>query len=167
MVEREPRLHPEILAVPKELAFFSSKRFERLGIAWYRHLLDIVRSIPPEDDPLGLISGGCYAASLKPYLRMFEDRLLLLLHDDVLDDPQEVYDRALRHIGATLRSNAPDVTKAVHSYRGQFRNPIQRAWHMRRALSGEQRRTVYSYFRDDIAELEQMLDRDLSRWQPP
>src|SRR5215207_4973067 len=50
-------------------------------------LLDLVQQTPPEQDSLCLVSGGWYAASLKPYRELFGDQLLVLLHDDMVEDP--------------------------------------------------------------------------------
>src|SRR5215218_7996379 len=64
------------------------------------NLLEVISQRPPEHDPLGLVSGGWYSASLKPYRQIFGDQLLVLLYDDIQTDPARVYLRALVHIGA-------------------------------------------------------------------
>src|SRR6476660_4613014 len=66
-------------------------------------LVELGKQTPPDRDHLGIIAGGWYAASLEPYRERFGDQLLVVLHDDVDDDPRGVYDAALVHIGA-----APD-----------------------------------------------------------
>ena len=38
-------------------------------------VMDVVRRTPPERDPLGIVSGGWYAASLEPYVEFFGDHL--------------------------------------------------------------------------------------------
>ena len=50
-------------------------------------MLEYVRSVRPRVDPLTIIAGGWYHASLKPYRRRFGNKLLVLLHDDVGEDP--------------------------------------------------------------------------------
>ena len=72
-------------------------------------LIDLVQATPPERDGSGSSAGGWYAASLEPYQERFGDRLLVVLHDDVDDDPRGVYDAALRHIGADRRLRAARV----------------------------------------------------------
>ena len=121
-------------------------------------LLDFVRQTPPEDDWLGLVAGGWYAASLRPYHQLFGDQLLVLLHDDVRSDPRAVYAQALRHIGADPDFIPPDLGEVV------FSNVRSSAG--RNGISLDDRRVLYEYFRDDIRKLERMLDRDLSSWRP-
>ncbi|MFH4338515.1 hypothetical protein WAJ35_24375, partial [Acinetobacter baumannii] len=60
-------------------------------------LLDHLRACAPQDDWMGIVAGGWYAASLEPYLARFGDRLLVELHDDVVADPAGVYRRVLAH----------------------------------------------------------------------
>ena len=49
-------------------------------------MLEYVRSVRPRHDPLTLIAGGWYHASLKPFRRRFGSKLLVLLHDDIGED---------------------------------------------------------------------------------
>jgi len=121
-------------------------------------LADFVRRTPPEEEWLGLISGGWYAASLNPYRQLFGDQLLVLLHDDLRDDPSAVYVQALRHIGADPDFVPSDLGDVVFSNRPSTSEPDE--------LPIEARRELYAYFRDDIRKLEQMIDRDLSIWRP-
>jgi hypothetical protein len=226
-------LHPDVYAASTELQFFNNgKRFDELGVPWYREqfegwsgepvvgeatpgymfwrhrpivcveriesvvpdvrliallrnpveralsamvhhmaynklpkdadLLEIVRSTQPERDPLGLITGGWYAASLEPYRQRFGDQLLMLLHDDISNDPRDAYDRALRHIGAATNFVAPELETVRFSYRDRRGvDPDSK-----QTLSLQQRRELYEYFAADISKLETMLDRDLSLWHP-
>jgi hypothetical protein len=119
-------------------------------------LLDLVTATPPERDPLGLVAGGWYAASLAPYFERFGDQLVVLLHDDVLRDPTAVYTRALSHIGAEPGFLPDDLAEIRHS----------RGSHRLGAPSPQERRELYEYFRDDVVLLATMLDRDLSAWDP-
>jgi hypothetical protein len=122
-------------------------------------LLTLLRETPPEEDLLGLVSGGWYAAALAPYIDLFGEQLLILLHDDILEDPAGVYAKALEHLGATPSFEPAEIAKV------RFSNEASTAeW--RQELTVEQRREVFDYFRDDVAELEKMLGIDLSRWEP-
>ncbi len=124
-------------------------------------LLEHVRSTPPERDKLGIIVGGWYAASLEPFRARFGDRLLVLLHDDVDDDPRGVYDAALRHIGAS------DDFLPAELDRVRFSNQQGQAGALTEGeLTLDEREQLFKYFAADIAELEQMLGRDLSIWAP-
>jgi len=132
------------------------------GLAKDSDLLDLVEQTPPERDRLGLISGGWYAASLEPYRATFGEQLLILLHDDIVEDPQAFYRRAADHIGATRAFVPPDLEAVRFSYRqrpGIDRNGIS-------PLTIEQRRKLFEYFADDVDKLETMLGRDLSAWDP-
>ena len=87
-------------------------------------LVELVKQTEPERDPLGIIAGGWYAASLEPYRERFGDRLLVVLHDDVDDDPRGVYDDALRHIGATPDFVPPEFERVRFSHQ---QRPVDRA----------------------------------------
>lgn len=131
-------------------------------------LMELVRRVPPTQDPLGLVTGGWYAASLRPYFRRFGDRLLVVLHDDVRSDPVGVFTRAAAHIGAD-----PDPA-FVPPELGEVRFSNQRRAagddRTRRRPSGglddADRIELYEHFRRDVAQLERMIDRDLSHWDP-
>jgi len=124
-------------------------------------LVDLVKQTDPERDPLGIIAGGWYAASLEPYRDRFGDRLLVVLHDDVDDDPRGVYDDALRHIGAQPNFVPPEFERVRFSH--QQRPSTEPG---RRPLTLDERREMWAYFADDVAKLEQMTGRDLSIWDP-
>jgi hypothetical protein len=122
-------------------------------------LLDLVKRRTPEADRMGLISGGWYAAALAPYLRLFGEQLLVLLYDDVKGDPVDVFEQAVRHVGATPGFQPPDLDEIVFSNRQG--EPSGR-WD----LSPDDRLELYEFFRDDLRQLEQLIDRDLSLWEP-
>jgi hypothetical protein len=121
-------------------------------------LLKTVRKRDPNHERLGLIAGGWYAASLRPYFRRFGPRLLVLLHDDVQSDPRGVYERALRHVGAEPSFVPEGLERVVFSNR--------RADDKRAQLSQADRLALWEYFRDDVRHLQWYLRRDLSMWDP-
>jgi hypothetical protein len=125
----------------------------------HARLIDVVRQQPPEEDWLGLVTGGWYAASLEPFLERFSDRLLVLLHDDVILDPHETYRRALGHVGASTAFAPPTLADSWRSNREQ---PFAAASN----ITPEERKELFEHFHDDIARLERMLDVDLSSWRP-
>src|SRR5262249_3346316 len=132
---------------------------KRERIAPDAKLLDLVRATPPESDYFGLIAGGWYAASLRPFARAFGDHLLVLLHDDIDTDATGVYAKALSHVGADPQSapgNVRRVRLGNQSDRDEGDEP----------LSQEERVELYEYFRRDVDELSELLDRDLSSWDP-
>jgi hypothetical protein len=122
-------------------------------------LVDLVASAPPEQEMKNLIAGGWYAASLRPYLDRFGPQLLVVLNDDIASDADGLYQQAVRHVGATPGFIPKGLDEVKFS--NQPRDPKRR-----QALSADDRVALYRYFRDDIAELEVMIDRDLSGWDP-
>ena len=124
-------------------------------------LIDLVRTVEPEKDRLGIITGGWYAASLEPYYERFGDRLLVVLHDDVDDDARGVYDAALRHVGAGTDFVPPEFDRVRFSLQQKASTEPGR-----RPLTLAERRELWQYFADDVARLEQLIGRDLSFWDP-
>jgi hypothetical protein len=120
-------------------------------------LIDLVGRGDPEIDRLELIEAGRYAESLRPYRNRFRNRLLVMLHDDVVADPALVYRRALMHVGADPDFVPAELDRVVFSNRTAEDD---------RDLTADERRELYAYFRDDIAELSKLLMRDLSIWDP-
>jgi hypothetical protein len=122
-------------------------------------LLDLVHRTPPEDDFLGLIAGGWYAASLRPYIRLFGEQLLVLLHDETESDATGVYARSLTHVGADPAFVPEDLQRIRFS--NQQKRPAGED-----PLSLAERAELFELFRDDVRELSDLLDRDLSSWDP-
>jgi uncharacterized protein (TIGR03086 family) len=123
-------------------------------------LTTVISEKEPEEDRLGLITGGWYAASLQPFIRWFGDQLLVFLHEDVSDDPRWVYRTALEHIGASPDFVPPALEEVVFS--NQTRPSVRR----RSSMSDEDRQKLWPYFADDVALLEPLIGRDLSSWNP-
>jgi Sulfotransferase domain len=131
------------------------------GLPADTELIEYARTIPPQQDRFGIVVGGWYAASLQPWFSRFGERLAVLLHNDLEDDPRGLYDAAVRHVGAEPNFVPRQLDRVRFSYQ---QRPDNR--HAERTLSLEQRRRMYEYFADDIRRLERMLDRDLSLWDP-
>ncbi len=129
-------------------------------------LLDRVRSRAPEDDKLALIAGGWYAASLRPYFAGFGERLRVFLHDDTVEDPEGLYARALEHIGAPPGFLPPGLRRVRNSGKPPTTSDYAKAGGGRRELTPEERTEIYEYFREDVEQLEEMIDQDLSAWRP-
>jgi Sulfotransferase domain len=123
-------------------------------------LRDLADKKAPEQDKLGLVAGGWYAASLEPYRELFGDQLLVFLHDDIRDDPHGVYETALRHVGATPDFVPPELDELVYS------NQQGESAQWKRDVSPGDREELHRYFRDDLRELERAIGRDLSMWAP-
>jgi hypothetical protein len=122
-------------------------------------LVDVVRARrPPEKDRLCLVSGGWYAASLRPFLDTYGDSLLVLWQDDIGLDPTSVYESALAHVGASPDFRPEGLSKVIFSNRQDFGSAY--------VLTYEDRLELWEYFRDDVARLEKLLGVDLTRWEP-
>lgn len=120
-------------------------------------LMDHVRSVDPETDPLMLISGSWYGACLRRFVEIFGDRLLLLLHDDIKTDAAGVYRRALEHLGAEAGFEPP----SLHAVVGGSPADTPRC-----DPTPAEQAEIYEYIRDDVARLEAMTGLDLSHWGP-
>lgn len=125
----------------------------------HSRLVDVVTATPPKQEWLGLVTGGLYAASLRPYCEVFGNRLQVLLHDDIGRDPKSVYDAALVHVGAEPGFVPAGLDEVIFSNRGRSKLGGTE-------LTIDDREVLWEYFRDDVARLEEMLNRDLSIWRP-
>jgi hypothetical protein len=125
-------------------------------------LLELVRSVEPERDRLGIVTGGWYAESLEPFFDLFGDQLLVVLHDDISADAPGLYARALQHVGASQDAIPPDLTEVRFAYR-QRRGVDASSM---KNMTPEERAELYEYFALDVSKLEKLLDRDLSEWNP-
>jgi hypothetical protein len=139
-------------------AFVHHQREERIHPR--AQLVDTVRSCEPEDDWMGIVAGGWYAASLGPFLDLFGEHLLVLLHDEIASKPRQVYARAACHVGASPDFAPPTLAEVIFSNRGEGGAAV--------GVSAAERRELFdAYFREDVDRLERMLGRDLSMWRPP
>jgi len=129
-------------------------------------LLERVRRRPPKEAGLRLVMGGMYGESLAPYLERFGDRLRVFINEDVRDDPHGVYRAALEHIRADPEFAPRQLTKVVGSYTPPPDSPYAGENGKRRPLTIEERAALFPYFEEDIAGLEELLNRDLSVWRP-
>jgi hypothetical protein len=129
-------------------------------------LLEFIAKEPPKEAGIRLVMGGMYGESLRPYVERFGDRLQVLLHDDLTEDPEGLYRSALAHVGADPDFVAPNLTKVIHSYNPPPDSPYAQEDGQRRPLTAEEREELFAYFAEDVAELESLIDRDLSLWRP-
>jgi hypothetical protein len=128
-------------------------------------LVDHVREATPDDEWMGVVGGGLYAQSLEPFIGRFGSQLLVLLHDDVVADPVDVFDRAAAHVGASgghVPEHLGDVLYSNQAGQGSGERRAPAA----APLSDADRRALFEYFRDDVKRLEDLLDRDLDLWRP-
>ncbi len=121
-------------------------------------LLELVESGRPEVEALDLVGGGCYTTDLYPYVKRFGSRLAVFTLDDIVARPDEVYRRSLDHIGASPDFVPADLERVLFSH-----DPDA---DLAPALDLVQRQRLYHLFRSEIEELEVLVDRDLSAWDP-
>lgn len=165
MVSRIAQLIPDvrliaILRNPIDRAQSAMVHHIRRGrIAADARLVDLVREVPPEKHRLGLVAGGWYAASLQPYRERFGDQLLIQLHDDIKSSGIEIYREAVRHVGAPDDYVPPGLAEVQFS--NQTKPRVEQP-----PLSSEERCELFEYFREDIRQLEDLMGRDLSHWDP-
>jgi hypothetical protein len=136
-------------------------------------LVQLVRAASPDQEPRSLVEGGLYAQSLRPFLDRFGGQLLVLVHDDISRDPEHVYARALHHLGA--EPFQPKGLREVRYSNQQKKLSSPLTWSRARfwptstppaRLTDEGRRELWTYFSDDVADLEELLGLDLSAWDP-
>jgi hypothetical protein len=129
-------------------------------------LLDLARAEDPESDPFALVSGSWYGRSLAPYRDLYQDRLLVVLHDDVVSDPTAAYDTAVQHVGASPGFVPPRLDQVRFSNQKPDATEEGDAKRRPPALTVEDRVAMFEFFEDDVRQLEQIIDRDLSLWDP-
>ena len=78
--------------------------------------------------------------------------------------PGKVYDRALAHVGAPLGFRPPDFDAVRFSNRARAERGASPEGYGE--LTEADRVELYEYYRDDIAQLEEMLGCSLDRWRP-
>lgn len=143
-------------------AFLHHMRAER--IPPHADLVTFVDNRDPRRDPFGLISGGWYGRSLRPYVERFGPALLILLHDDVQEDPERAFTSAVHHVGADAAHVPPELSRKRFVGKAPAGTP-HAGEGGRRPLTPDERDHLFSYFAEDVAELEQLADLDLSRWR--
>ncbi len=120
-------------------------------------LVQLVEGEDPRVEALDLEWGSRYGLLLYPFVKRFGARLLVLRHDDVARDPAAVYDAALRHIGAAPGFRPAQLGRVL--FRGHADGLVE-------PLDDIRRRRLYRRFRSDVEELQELLDWDLSAWDP-
>lgn len=155
-----------ILRNPVDRAYSAFLHHMRAGrIPPHADLITFVENREPDRDPLGVISGGWYGRSLEPFVKRFGTRLLLLLHDDIRNDPEKTFASAAHHVGADATYVPRDVGRrrfagaapesSTYEVRGQ-----------RRALTNDEREKLFPYFAEDLKSLEQIADFPVNHWFP-
>ena len=128
------------------------------------HPIDWLSRADASSDPLGIVSGGWYGASLQPYVRRFGSRLCVIYFDDITADAARGFRMACEHLGVDPRHVPADVGRRSDSGEVAARS----GGHPPTVLqipTDEFRQATYPYFEADLGLLERMLATDLSRWR--
>ena len=100
---------------------------------------------------------GFFARHLNNVFSLFpRERVLVMVFDDLESDPDTFLSRYFKFLGV----DSAFVTNLI----GQYVNPDTVEAHEYRGLSSAMRAELGRLFREDIDELSQLLDRDLSHW---
>lgn len=142
-------------------AFVHHARMGRLESAG--SVAHYVATIDPETDRMGLITGGLYARSLRPYVDRFGDRLLVLQHGDIKTRPASVYADVCRHIGVDELFKPKALVEVRHSNRGDVSDDVL----ARARMTADERKHLFQeHFDEDVRSLADMLPVDVARWIP-
>ena len=100
---------------------------------------------------------GLYAFHLKRLVRYFPaDQLYVALYDDLLDDPKTFLYHTFTFLGADPEFQ-PNCLHTDINPESKRADPNE--------MSEDLRAHIRNFYHEDIAELESILDRDLSAWQ--
>lgn len=136
-----------------------------------------------------LVELGLYAKHLNRFFQYFDrEQIKIMLFDDVLSNPDDVLQELSSFLGVS-KLEAPQLTKQVNSTvfpRAQRMveavgltpiielakaSPLEKPLRNFAGLMRGRKRSmevdrerIHAYFREDILELEKLIDRDLSSW---
>lgn len=117
--------------------------------------LEALGRIEPRDDPLCLVGGGWYAASLEPYVHRFGPRLAVFVTETTATTGAvPLYESALLHVGAKLGFVPEGLGEVVFSSRVDEDD----------APTAEERSAVAPLFEEEVRLLQEMIDIDLTLW---
>lgn len=108
---------------------------------------------------LDLFAAGMYADAIRAFQERFGDRLLVQFYDDVVADPASVYRAVLEHVGASTEFVPEGLDRVLYEPHATAPSSVP--------LGLEDRLAVFELaYRNQVADLEQLTDRDLSAWIP-
>lgn len=129
-----------------------------------RSLLQHLEDVEDREDPLGLVTGSWYAASLRPYVERFGGRIQVLLQEDVRERPEATYHAATAHLGLD-DGFVPRELARVRFSNTVPTDSVARQGSARRTLTPGERVAVADRCLADVADLRRLLpDLDLSAW---
>lgn len=135
---------------------------------YYSALFEAVKvgALPAGTDPNSLpaqfladseiLVGGQYFKSYEIYQRLFGDRLLTIIFDDLVADPGGTYDRALAHVGVGVGFRPDNLESPLYSSR-RIASSLP-------PVTEENRKWMYESYAPSVGYLEEQLGRELPSW---
>lgn len=116
---------------------------------------------PSSVDPVFLAESevfavGQYFKSYEIYQRLFGDRLLTIIFDDLVADPGTVYDQAVAHIGATVGFRPDGLETPLYTSKRIAASLVP--------VTEENRKWMYDFYEPSTVYLEEQLGRELPSW---
>jgi hypothetical protein len=103
------------------------------------------------------VSAGIQGQALAPYVERFGDQVLILFLEDIRADPVAAYRSVLEHLGADPSFLPPGIASVHYDDRSVVELPRP---------STEIHQALYSWWRLDVEQLEDLTGRDCSAWDP-
>lgn len=110
------------------------------------------RMLPYQHHQYSMIDRGFYCAQIREYLRFFpKNQLLFIQYDRFKSHPKETLDTIFEFL---------QVDKSLYNFSPLTAN----VFHYEKSMDPEIRKTLINIYRNEIRELEKMLNWDCSHW---
>ena len=110
------------------------------------------------------IEPGYYHLHLTRVLRYVpRHRVLVLVHDDLVDDPHGFVNQAFTFLGVETEADLPSINTTIGFPRPD--EPDTPENDLEKGVPPDLRDRLRQIFADQIARLSEYLDRDLSHWR--
>lgn len=139
---------------------------DRYESAYIHHMMvgriPYVEEITELSDYMGMTTLGNYATHLRHWRRYFPD-IIVLFHEDMLDDPVALVDGLMARLGLDN-----DITRQQLDFRTNDKKIKRRRqdadWDVMPRLDDDLRTKLREVYRDELADLQELTGRDLSHW---
>lgn len=156
------------LGEPKIILMFRNP-IERYESAYIHHMMEgrieYSDTIDSVKDDYKMISFGKYASIYKHWSTLFPG-MHSILYDDVRNNKVSVIDSVMTYLEMENDIGKWFLNKRVNEKRKKFRNlEFRRIWTRIPELSKTVKRELLEIYRNEIDELEEIVNRDLSHWK--
>jgi hypothetical protein len=104
------------------------------------------------------VDPGFYARHLTRVYKHFpKDRVFVMLYDDLVDNPNLFLEKYFDFMGVDSTFTPKQLDEDINADTKEAHRGI--------GMTPELRKELYEVFKEDIAQLEDMLGRDLSHWR--